>query len=296
MGAGFRLDEALRSLDTIQLARVNGRLVRATGLLLESLGCERSIGQRCYVESADGTLLHAQVVGFNRDITYLMPFKKPVGLTTGARVFPAPDDLTLHIDESWLGRVVNGLGEALDGGDNPGGADSLPLQVAEVNPLLRKPVSEPLDVGVRSINSLLTLGKGQRVGLFAGSGVGKSVLMGMITRHTKADVVVVGLIGERGREVQEFITQSLGPDGLKKAIVVVAPANESPLMRLKAAELCHSIATYFRDQEKDVLLLVDSLTRYAMAQREIALALGEPPATKGYPPSVFGMLPQLVEL
>ncbi|MCY1341978.1 Flagellum-specific ATP synthase [compost metagenome] len=156
-------------------------------------------------------------------------------------------------------------------------------------------MEEPLDVGVRAINAMLTVGKGQRVGLFAGSGVGKSVLLGMITRQTKADIVVVGLIGERGREVQEFLLHSLGPEGLRKAVVVVAPANESPLMRLKAAELCHSIAAYFRDQGKDVLLLVDSLTRYAMAQREIALALGEPPATKGYPPSVFGLLPELVE-
>ena len=173
--------------------------------------------------------------------------------------------------------------------------DELQVELPRVNPLKRQPVNEPLDVGVRAINGLLTLGKGQRVGLFAGSGVGKSVLLGMITRQTKADVVVVGLIGERGREVQEFIQHSLGPEGLRKAVVVVAPANESPLMRLKAAELCHSIAAYFRDQGHDVLLLVDSLTRYAMAQREIALALGEPPATKGYPPSVFGMLPELVE-
>ncbi|WP_181919260.1 flagellar protein export ATPase FliI [Alkalilimnicola ehrlichii] len=296
MGATFKLDEALRSLDTVQLAKVSGRLVRATGLLLESLGCDRSIGQRCYIETADGRLLQAQVVGFNRDITYLMPFKKPVGLTTGSRVYPAPETISLKIDDSWLGRVVNGLGEPLDGREAPTGCDVLPVEPTEVNPLARKPVTEPLDVGVRSINALLTVGKGQRVGLFAGSGVGKSVLLSMITRHTKADVVVVGLIGERGREVNEFLTHSLGPEGLKKAVVVVAPANESPLMRLKATELCHSIATYFRDQQKDVLLLVDSLTRYAMAQREIALALGEPPATKGYPPSVFGMLPQLVEM
>src|SRR5690554_4376 len=177
----------------------------------------------------------------------------------------------------------------------PSGRDVLADELPVVHPLRRRPVSEPLDVGVRAINSLLTLGKGQRVGLFVGSGVGKSVLLGMITRYTKADVVVVGLIGERGREVQEFIYYSLGPEGLKKAVVVVAPANESPLMRLKAAELCHSIAAYYRDQGKHVLLLMDSLTRYAMAQREIALALGEPPATKGYPPSVFGLLPELVE-
>jgi flagellum-specific ATP synthase len=291
----YRLDEALRSLDSVQLAKVAGRLVRVSGLLLESLGCQRSTGQRCQVEQADGSLLDAQVVGFNRDITYLMPFKKPVGLAAGSRVFPSKDTAQLQIDESWLGRVVNGLGEPLDERGKLSGRDVLPVELPSVNPLKRRPVEAPLDVGVRAINSLLTLGKGQRVGLFAGSGVGKSVLLGMITRQTKADVVVVGLIGERGREVQEFILHSLGEEGLRKAVVVVAPANESPLMRLKAAELCHSIAAYFRDQGHDVLLLVDSLTRYAMAQREIALALGEPPATKGYPPSVFGMLPELVE-
>jgi len=291
----FKLDDALLSLESVQLAKVSGRLVRMTGLLLESLGCQRVTGQRCYVEQADGGLLDAQVVGFNREITYLMPFKKPMGLTSGSRVFPAKDEALLQIDESWLGRVLNGLGEPLDELGKLTGRDTLAAQLPKVNPLRRKPVSEPLDVGVRAINALLTIGKGQRVGLFAGSGVGKSVLLGMITRQTKADVVVVGLIGERGREVQEFIQHSLGAEGLRKAVVIVAPANESPLMRLKAAELCHTVAAYFRDQGKDVLLLVDSLTRYAMAQREIALALGEPPATKGYPPSVFGMLPELVE-
>src|SRR6187431_1122431 len=227
-------------------------------------------GQRCLVEQGDGSMLEAQVVGFNRDISYLMPFKKPLGLTAGSRVFPADNDTSLQIDESWLGRVLNGLGEPLDDLGKLCGRDPLPVELPKVNPLRRRPVAAPLDVGVRAINTMLTLGKGQRVGLFAGSGVGKSVLLGMITRQTTADVVVVGLIGERGREVQEFILHSLGEEGLRKAVVVVAPANESPLMRMKATELCHSIAAYFRDQGKDVLLLVDSLTRYAMAQREIA--------------------------
>lgn len=290
-----RLDQALRSLDDVQLAKVSGRLVRVSGMLLESLGCQRMTGQRCLIEQADGAGLEAQVVGFNREITYLMPFKKPVGLMAGSRVFPAREQAQLLIDHSWLGRVLNGLGEPLDGLGKLSGCDPLSQELPRINPLKRQPVSQPLDVGVRAINALLTLGKGQRVGLFAGSGVGKSVLLGMITQQTAADVVVVGLIGERGREVQEFLLHALGAEGLRKAVVVVAPANESPLMRLKAAELCHSIAAYFRDQGKDVLLLVDSLTRYAMAQREIALALGEPPATKGYPPSVFALLPELVE-
>ncbi|HBP8198477.1 TPA: flagellar protein export ATPase FliI, partial [Escherichia coli] len=245
--------------------------------------------------SANHTLIDAQAVGFNRDITYLMPFKQPVGLMAGARVFPEEKAHDILIGESWLGRVVNGLGEPLDGKGRLNGNDLLPPLPPSVNPLTRRSVDEPLDVGVKAINGLLTIGKGQRVGLMAGSGVGKSVLLGMITRQTKADIVVVGLIGERGREVKEFIDHSLGADGLAKSIVVVAPADESPLMRLKATELCHSIAAWFRDRGHHVLLLVDSLTRYAMAQREIALSLGEPPATKGYPPSAFGMIPKLVE-
>jgi flagellum-specific ATP synthase len=231
----LQLDQALRSLDSVQLATVSGRLVRVSGMLLESLGCQRMTGQRCSIEQADGGRLDAQVVGFNRDITYLMPFKKPVGLTAGSRVFPARDEALLQIDESWLGRVINGLGEPLDDLGKLTGRDPLSPDLPRVNPLKRQPVLEPLDVGVRAINALLTLGKGQRVGLFAGSGVGKSVLLGMITRRTAAEVVVVGLIGERGREVQEFLLHALGAEGLRKAVVVVAPADESPLMRLKAA-------------------------------------------------------------
>jgi len=201
----------------------------------------------------------------------------------------------LLIGPSWLGRIVNGLGEPMDGLGRLGGEHPLPAQPPKINPLKKMPVQEPLDVGVRAINGLLTLGRGQRVGLMAGSGVGKSVLLGLITRQTVADVVVVGLIGERGREVREFIELSLGPAGLKRAVVVLAPADESPLMRLRATELCHTIAAHYRDQGLHVLLLVDSLTRYAMARREVALALGEPPATRGYPPSVFSLLPELVE-
>lgn len=288
-------DNALRSLESIPLARVAGRLVRLNGILLESVGCPLMTGQLCRIESANHTLIDAQAVGFNRDITYLMPFKQPVGLMAGARVFPEEKAHDILIGESWLGLVVNGLGEPLDGKGRLNGNDLLPPLPPSVNPLTRRSVDEPLDVGVKAINGLLTIGKGQRVGLMAGSGVGKSVLLGMITRQTKADIVVVGLIGERGREVKEFIDHSLGADGLAKSIVVVAPADESPLMRLKATELCHSIAAWFRDRGHHVLLLVDSLTRYAMAQREIALSLGEPPATKGYPPSAFGMIPKLVE-
>ena len=289
--------DALRQLELgpVPIATPTGRLVGASGLLLESVGCQLHTGQRCRIETTSGEWLDAQVVGFRDKVSYLMPFKPPIGLGTGARVLPVHDKVSLSIGPSWLGRMVNGLGEPIDGLGRLGGEHVLEMQPPRVHPLKKQPVREPLDVGVRTINGLLTLGRGQRVGLMAGSGVGKSVLLGIITRQTVVDVVVVGLIGERGREVREFVDLSLGEEGLRKAVVVIAPADESPLMRLMATELCHSIAAHYRDQGKHVLLLVDSLIRYAMAQREVALALGEPPATRGYPPSVFSLLPQLVE-
>lgn len=289
--------DALRKLelDAVPMATPTGRLVGAQGLLLEAVGCPLHTGQRCQIEMVTGEWLDAQVVGFREKVSYLMPFKKAIGLQTGARVLPCPEKINLTIGPGWLGRMVNGLGEPLDGLGKLGGDFPLDYTPPRVHPLRKKPVTEPLDVGVRAINSMLTLGKGQRVGLMAGSGVGKSVLLGLMTRQTVADVVVVGLIGERSREVREFVDMSLGPEGLRKAVLVIAPADESPLMRIMATELCHSIAAHYRDQGKNVLLLVDSLTRYAMALREQALALGEPPATKGYPPSVFAKLPILVE-
>ena len=288
---------AIRSIELgpVPVATMTGRLVGASGLLLESVGCPLRIGQRCLVEAQEDEWIAAQVVGFRDQVSFLMPFKKPEGLGIGARVVVAQQQASLMIGPSWLGRIVNGLGEPIDGLGKLAGDQPLESQPPRVNPLRKRPVRETLDVGVRAINGMLTLGKGQRVGLFAGSGVGKSVLLGMMTRQTAADVVVVGLIGERGREVREFVDHALGPQGLSKAIVVLAPADESPLMRLMATELCHTIAAHFRDRGQDVLLLIDSLTRYAMARREVALALGEPPATRGYPPSVFNMLPQLVE-
>ena len=288
-------EQVLRSLENINLARVAGRLVRVTGILLECVGCRLAVGQLCQVEDGEGALIEAQVVGFDRDVTFLMPFKQPAGLMAGARVYPMDKQSGVLIGDQWLGRVVNGLGEPIDDKGKLTGDTVLPQQLPQVHPLKRQPVEAPLDVGVRAINGLLTIGKGQRVGLMAGSGVGKSVLLGMITRYTQAEVVVVGLIGERGREVKEFIDHSLGEAGRRKSVIVAAPADESPLMRIKATELCHTIASYYRDKGKDVLLLVDSLPRYAMAQREIALSLGEPPATKGYPPSAFGLIPKLVE-
>ncbi len=273
----------------------SGRLTRMVGLTLEAVGLQASVGQGCRVMTASGVAIETEVVGFSGDKTFLMPIQRVNGLQPGAVVVPTQTGKALPMGLECLGRIVNGLGVPLDGRGPLVASGRLPLAQRVINPLHRQPIHEPLDVGIRAINSLLTVGKGQRIGLFAGSGVGKSVLLGMMTKYTVADVVVVGLIGERGREVKEFIDQILGVEGLKRAVVVAAPADDAPLMRLKAAELATRIAEYFRDQGLNVLLLMDSLTRFGQAQREIALAIGEPPATKGYPPSVFARIPELVE-
>ncbi|MBD0786779.1 flagellar protein export ATPase FliI [Vibrio sp. Y2-5] len=290
-----RLNEAIASLDAIPVARVTGRLVKVNGLMLQAVGCRFKLEQRCMVETAEGSMIEAQVVGFDHNVAYLMPIRRLGGLFAGAKVVPLEGDSTVQMSNQWLGRVVNGLGEALDAGPELRGGERISLEANPINPLKRRPVDTPLDVGVKTINGLLTVGKGQRIGLMAGSGVGKSVLLGMISQNTQADVIVVGLIGERGREVREFIERNLTEEARQKAIIIAAPADESPLMRLRATLLCHRAAEYFRDKGKDVLLMMDSLTRYAMAQREISLSLGEPPASRGYPPSVFSVLPQLLE-
>ncbi len=271
-----------------------GKLVRGIGLTLEAVGCQLPVGSQCLVQTIDGQI-EAEVVGFAENITYLMPTEAVKGIVPGSRVQPLNREQGLPVGMSLLGRVVDGNGQPLDGLGAIIPEKRVPLNKPPMNPLSRKPIKRPLDVGVRAINAMITVGSGQRMGLFAGSGVGKSVLMGMMTRGTSADVVVVGLVGERGREVKEFIQDILTDEDRKKAVVVAAPADTSPLMRLKGCETAVTIAEYFRDKGLNVLLLIDSLTRYAMAQREIALAVGEPPATKGYPPSVFARLPALVE-
>ncbi|MFT4993983.1 MAG: flagellum-specific ATP synthase [Paraglaciecola sp.] len=271
-----------------------GKLVRGIGLTLEAVGCQMPVGSQCLIQTVNGQI-EAEVVGFAENITYLMPMEAVKGIVPGSRVQPLEREQGLAVGMGLLGRVVDGNGQPLDGLGAIKAEKRVPLSRPPMNPLLRKPITQPIDVGVRAINAMITVGSGQRMGLFAGSGVGKSVLMGMMTRGTSADVVVVGLVGERGREVKEFIQDILGEEERKKSVVVAAPADTSPLMRLKGCETAVTIAEYFRDKGLNVLLLVDSLTRYAMAQREIALALGEPPATKGYPPSVFARLPALVE-
>ncbi len=277
------------------MAMVRGKLVRMVGLTLEATGCHAAIGSRCHITAASGVSVEAEVVGFGEDRLFLMPVGSVHGLTPDSLVIPVPGETEVAVGEALIGRVINGAGRPLDGGKPLDLTACRSLQGQAVNPLDRALITEPLDVGIRAINALLTVGRGQRLGLFAGSGVGKSTLLGLMTQHTNADVVVVGLIGERGREVQEFIEETLGPKGLARAIVVASPADDSPLMRLHGAWRATAIAEYFRDQGLNVLLLMDSLTRFAQAQREIALAIGEPPVTRGYPPSVFSRMPQLVE-
>jgi len=292
-----------------------GLLVRVAGLVLEAAGIRVPVGSVCEVRQPGQAPVLAEVVGFNGDRAYLMPTGDVHGLASGARVVPrqAPvvpmrlgeprhpwrrgEDRTLHlpVGDGLLGRVVDSTGQPIDRKGPIEQVHNEPLIRRPINAMDRDPVRRPLDTGVRAINSMLTVGRGQRIGLFAGTGVGKSVLLGMMARYTEADVIVVGLIGERGREVKEFIEDILGAEGLQRSIVVAAPADAPPLTRMQGANYATAIAEHFRDRGAHVLLLMDSLTRYAMAQREIALAIGEPPATKGYPPSCFAKLPQLVE-
>lgn len=274
---------------------VQGRLIRMVGLTLEAAGCRAAIGDYCRVQNDESTSIEAEVVGFSGDNLFLMPTGQPHGLSPNARVIPLGRAGDVAVGPELLGRVINGAGQALDGGAKISPKDRVPLNGKPINPLQRAKIQQPMDVGIRTINTFFSIGRGQRIGLFASSGVGKSVLLGMMARFTEADVIVVGLIGERGREVKEFIEESLGEMGLARSVVVATPADDPPLMRLHGALLATSIAEYFRDQGKHVLLLMDSLTRFSQAQREIALAIGEPPATRGYPPSVFARLPHLVE-
>lgn len=275
--------------------KITGKLSRIIGLTLEAVGVRAPIGSYCLVETAKGKTIKAEVVGFADERTYLMPINPTHGLLPGAKIEPTDKVAEVAVGPSLLGRVIDGSGTPLDDLGVIATDDFMPLYNEPINPLIRKQINEPIDVGVQSINALLTIGRGQRMGLFAGSGVGKSVLLSMMARYTSADVIIVGLIGERGREVKDFIENDLGAHGLQRSVVVASPADTSPLMRLHAAMRAMSIAEYFRDQGKQVLLLMDSVTRFAQAQREIGLAIGEPPATKGYPPSVFAKLPHLIE-
>ena len=307
--------DAQQRVDTGSTLEVRGTLTRLAGLVREAAGVRSAVGSQCLVTMPGLPSVLVEVVGFSSDKAYLMPAGDVHGLGSGASVVPAPPFISvprlgdgrrdkaagaagvlrLPIGDGLLGRVVDAQGVPLDHGGPIRNVRSQPLDRSPINAMDRDPVREPLDTGVRAINGMLTVGRGQRIGLFAGSGVGKSVLLGMMARYTQADVIVVGLIGERGREVKEFVEDILGADGRARSVVVAAPADAPPLLRLQGAAYATAVAEYFRDKGRHVLLLMDSLTRFAMAQREIALAIGEPPATKGYPPSCFAKLPQLVE-
>ncbi len=272
-----------------------GKLVQLTGLTLVAEGCSAPVGSRCLVDVDQQQAMETEVVGFRGERLFLMPVTRVQSVRPGAEVRPLRERPFVKVGPELLGRLIDACGETIDNSGSIELATRYPLIGPAINPYQRLPIRQPLDVGIRVINSMFTIGRGQRVGLFAGSGVGKSVLLGQMTRFTDADVVVVGLIGERGREVREFIEDILGPEGRRKAVIVASPADDPPLMRIHGAWRATAIAEYFRDQGQNVLLLMDSLTRFAQAQRELALAIGEPPVSKGYPPSVFALLPQLVE-
>lgn len=284
------------AIDNANLVKTYGRVTQVIGLTIESLGPDAKIGDLCFVYTHNGkNLIKAEVVGFKSDRVLLMPLGELGSIGPGCDVVNTGMPLQIKVGTQLLGRVLDGLGEPLDGDKLPPGLITYSTNRLPPNPLSRPIISEPLKLGVRSIDSLLTVGKGQRMGIFAGSGVGKSTLLGMIARNTAADVNVIALIGERGREVKEFIERDLGEEGLKRSVVIVATSDQPALVRIKGAFIATSIAEYFRDQGLNVNLMMDSVTRFATAQREVGLAIGEPPATKGYTPSVFAILPKLLE-
>jgi FliI/YscN family ATPase len=295
MSSGLDLDRIRRSLGTSEPVVIQGRIVRATGLIIEASLPRVAMGTACEIRAEGGRTVAAEVVGFNGSTALLMPFGEMEGICEGCAVVPRASAGEIPVGDALLGRVVDARMQPIDGGPALVLKEHARLSAPPPSAMKRRRISEPLVLGVRSIDACLTLGEGQRVGVMAGPGVGKSVLLGMVARHAKAEVIVVGLIGERGREVREFVERDLGPEGLRRSIVVVATGDEPPLVRVRAGMAATAVAEHFRAKGKKVMLLVDSLSRIAMAQREIGLAAGEPPTSKGYPPSVFAALPRLVE-
>ncbi|MGI6036924.1 MAG: flagellar protein export ATPase FliI [Limnochordia bacterium] len=293
----FNLDKYLTIVEETADMEVSGLVSQVVGLIIESEGTGMQLGELCYIypQGHSGPKIAAEVVGFKDKRVLLMPMGETHGIGPGSIVKPTGRTLHIRVGESLLGRVLDGLGQPIDGKGPLEGTTFYPLLNQPPHPLTRRRVLEPLPVGVKAIDGLLTCGKGQRLGIFAGSGVGKSTLLGMMARNTTADVAVIALVGERGREVRDFLERDLGPKALEKSVLVVATSDQVPLIRLKAAFAATAIAEYFRDQGHDVLFMMDSVTRFATAQREIGLAVGEPPATRGYPPSMFALLPKLLE-
>jgi flagellum-specific ATP synthase len=292
------LDDLKKRLEKVDLTRVNGRVEQVVGLVIESTGPSASVGEACWITAADGQgqPVLAEVVGFRQNRVLLMPLGEMRGLGPGSEVVRTGQPFKIPVGESLLGRVIDAMGKPLDGKGPLGPTqESYPIHREPPPAMERRRIEMPVATGVRAIDSLLTLGEGQRLGIFAGSGVGKSTLLGMIARNTEADINVIGLVGERGREVRDFLERDLGEKGLARSVVIVATSDQSSLLRIQAALVTTAVAEYFRDQGKKVMLMMDSITRFAMAQREVGLAIGEPPTTKGYTPSVFALLPKLLE-
>lgn len=284
------------ALKEIQSTRVNGKVIQVVGTVIEGLGPASSVGALCdiYPQGSQSRVV-AEVVGFRDHRILLMPLGDVRGIRPGSRIVARHQKATIRVGDPLLGRVIDGLGNPIDDGEIVRTREEYPIYAPPINPLQRRRIEEPLDLGIRAINGLLTCGKGQRVGILAGSGVGKSTVLGMIARYTNADINVIALIGERGREVRDFIEKNLGPEGLRRSVVVAATSDQPALIRMRGAFIATAIAEYFRSRGKHVLLMMDSVTRFAMALREIGLAIGEPPTTKGYTPSVFALLPKLLE-
>jgi len=292
----FDFERYYHLLTQTNTIKVHGKVSEIVGLVVEGYGPAASIGEVCGIfPHNNGRRLEAEVVGFKNGKVLLMPLESIQGLGPGCRITSLGRKAAVDVGPKLLGRVIDGLGNPIDNRGIIDGETEYPIYADPINPLERGRITEPIDLGIRAINALFTCGKGQRMGIFAGSGVGKSMLLGMIARNTNADVNVIGLIGERGREVREFLEKNLGPEGLARSVVVVAASDMHPLIRMRAAYVATAIAEYFRDLGAHVLLMVDSLTRFAMAQREVGLSVGEPPTTKGYTPSVFSLMPKLLE-
>lgn len=294
--ASIKAERYIDHLRQVDPVRINGKVTQVIGLMVESEGPDASIGDVCYIYPGKSAQpLQAEVVGFRDNKVLLMPLGELTSIGPGCDVVGTGKPLTVQVGSELLGKVLDGLGQPLDGSVLPSRMGHYSTSNKPMNPLTRPRVDEPISIGVRAIDGLLTIGKGQRVGIFAGSGVGKSTLMGMIARNTAADVNVIALVGERGREVLDFIERDLGPEGLERSVVIVATSDQPALIRMKGALIATSIAEYFRDRGLNVMLMMDSVTRYAMALREVGLAVGEPPAMRGYTPSVFAALPKLME-
>lgn len=294
--SSFNAEKYLNVIDSIETMKISGKITQIVGLVIESQGPSVNLGDLCYISPRnEGMPIPAEVVGFRQNRVLLMPIGEMQGIGPGCEVFSAHQSLKVNVGHHLLGRILDGLGNPMDDKGPLIVDDEYPLQSAPPHPLTRRRIEKKMSVGVRAIDGLITLGRGQRIGIMAGSGVGKSTLLGMIARNTEADINVIALVGERGREVREFIERDLGEEGLKRSVVVIATSDQPALVRIKGAMTATAIAEYFRDQGLDVVLMMDSVTRFAMAQREVGLTVGEPPATRGYTPSVFAMLPKLLE-